>query len=185
MSSSRTSQLDPLTKVPLTEAGPPASPALAVKLPLIDKPPLVDVGPSLWPPLVDMPLIVNGWWALSPPMPYGSSCIIIALFRKLIPTRCGCLGTISMKSPSLIQKTLFRAANLGSVSASNRFTSFWSKSNGASAPRDTLLRTWRQSDRRWDFVSSLRSQAVSVKVTSANVVGEFKSTISKCRTSGD
>lgn len=54
-----------------------------------------------------------------PPLPNGYSCKTIALVPSLIPARWRCLGTMSMKSDSLIQKTCFRAKNLGRVSSSS------------------------------------------------------------------
>ena len=58
-----------------------------------------------------------------PPLPNGNSCSTIALVPNLMPARWGCLGTMSMNSDSLIQKTCFRAKNLGRVSSSRLTTS--------------------------------------------------------------
>ena len=77
------------------------------------------------------------------------------------PVRCGCLGTISIKSESLIQKT-FRDRNLVLVSVS-RLTASVQLRKGDGTATDIGLRSWRQSEPIWFGVAVRRVQAVSGK----------------------
>ena len=95
-----------------------------------------------------------------PPLPNGNSCRTIALVFNCRLARCGCRGTMSMKSDNLIQKTCLRAKNLGRVSSSRLKTSVGlSRVSGTSW--DIGLRSWRQREPRWLTVAGNRVQAVS------------------------
>ena len=93
--------------------------------------------------------------------PKGSSCSTMALVGNEMPVRCECLGTISMKSDSLIQKTL-RLRNFGFVSLSRSTASFQPR-NGDATATDIELRSCRQREPTWLGVAVRRAHAVSTQ----------------------